>query len=43
MKKFIASLASFAVLFLVAFGLASVAGACWSFLYQAEMPQKPQK
>jgi cyclic lactone autoinducer peptide len=40
MKKFIASLIVFVLL---AFGLASTAGACFWFLYQPEMPQKPQK
>jgi cyclic lactone autoinducer peptide len=40
MKKFIASLIVF---LLLAFGLASAAGACFFLVYQPEMPQKPQK
>jgi cyclic lactone autoinducer peptide len=40
MKKFIASL----VLFLVSLlAFAATAGACMWFLYQPEMPQKPQE
>lgn len=40
MKKIFSFLASLLVTLLVAFGLASAAGACWAILYQAEIPQK---